>query len=83
MLRKLSNEQRRVEQLATQVGLGRCSGHHRRHRVVNVYDDDPTPPWPEEELVERRCACGAEIELFTIVHQHIPDDYVDSVTPCG
>ncbi len=73
MLRKLSNEQRQVEQLATQAGLGRCSGHHRRHRIVHVVNDDPTPPWPEEER-GRRCACGAEIELFTIVHQLLPDD---------
>ena len=51
----------------------RCSGHHRRHRIVHVVNDDPTPPWPEEES-GRRCACGAEIELFTIVHQQLPDD---------
>ena len=73
MLRGLSNVRRRVDQLAAQAGLGRCSGHHRRHRVVHVVNDDPTPPWPEE-LVGKRCACGAEIELFTIVHQQLPDD---------
>ena len=72
MLGKLSNVRRRVEQLATQAGLGRCDGRHKRGRVVHVYNDEPTPPWPEE--IGKRCACGAEIELLTIVHQQIPDD---------
>ena len=75
MLRKLSNVRRRVEQLATQAGLGRCDGHHRRHRVVHVLNDDPTPPWPEGDSREW-CACGAKMEFFTIVHQHITDDSV-------
>jgi len=30
-------------------------------------------PWPEEDR-GRRCACGAELEFLTIVHQPIPDD---------
>ncbi len=79
MLRGLSHVRRRVEQLATQAGSGRCNGYHRLHRVVHVFNDDPTPPWPEEEKGER-CACGAELEYFTIVHQHIPDDCPESST---
>ncbi len=66
MLRKLSNVRRRVEQLATQARSGRCDGNHRRHRVVDVFDDEPVPAWPEREQGER-CACGAELEYFTIV----------------
>ena len=69
MLRGLSNVRRRVEQLA---GSGRCNGNHRIHRIVQVRNDEPTPPWPEE-AIGKRCACGAELELFTVVHQHIPD----------
>ena len=76
MLRGLSNVRRRVEQLA---GSGRCNGQHRVQRVVHVYGHEPTPPWPEEEKGER-CACGAELEYFTIVHQHIPDDRLESST---
>ena len=72
VLRKLSSVRRRVEQLATQAGAGRCNGYHRILRVVHVVNDAPTPPWPEE--IGKLCACGAEIELFTIVHQHITDD---------
>ena len=34
MLRRLSNVRRRVEQLATQAGPRRCTGDHRRCRVV-------------------------------------------------
>ncbi len=68
MLRRLSNVRRRVEQLATQARSGRCEGHHRRHRVVTVFDDDPTPPWPEREQGER-CACGAELEYVSIVDE--------------
>ncbi len=48
-------------------------GCHQRGRVVHVYNDDPTPPW-SGEVMGRRCACGAELEFLTIVHQHIPDD---------
>ena len=72
MLRKLSNVRRRVEQLATEAVSGRCNGHHRRHRVVHVSNDDPTPAWPEEAIA-KRCTCGAELEFFTIVHQQIPE----------
>ena len=72
MLRGLSNVKRRVEQLATQAGSGRCNGEHRRHRIVHVSNDDTTPPWPEEDR-GRRCACGAELEFLTIVHRHVPD----------
>ena len=79
MLRRQSNVRRRVVQLATQAGSGRCDGNHRRHRVVTVFGDDPTPPWPEREQGEL-CACGAELECFTIVHQHIPDDRPESST---
>ena len=63
---------RRDEPLVTLPGSGPCNGYHRVPRIVHVYGDDPTPPWPEEES-GRRCACGAEIELFTIVHQQLPD----------
>ena len=74
MLRGLSHVRRRVEQLATQAGAGRCNGDHQRGpRIVHVYGDDPTPPWPEEDNRCERCACGAELEFLTIVHQHIPD----------
>ena len=69
MLRGLSNVRRRVEQPA---GSGRCSGDHRIHRIVHVRNDDPTPPWPERDK-GGRCACGAELEYFSIVHQHAPD----------
>ena len=76
MLRGLSNVRRRVEQLATQAGSGRCNGYYRRHRVVHVSNDDPTPPWPDGDT-GGRCVCGAEMELRTIVHQHVPDDRPD------
>ncbi len=79
MLGKLSNVRRRVEQLATQAGLGRCDGRHQRGRVVHVYHDDPTPPWPED-VVEKRCACGAELEFLTIVHQHMPNERPEPAT---
>ena len=75
MLRGLSNVRRRVEQLAEQAGSGHCNGNHRIDRVVHVSNDDPTPPWPEED---NRCACGAELEYFSIVHQHVPDDRLAS-----
>ncbi len=59
--------------MATQAGSGRCNGDHQRGpRIVHVYGDDPTPPWPEEDTRCERCACGAELEFFTIVHRHIP-----------
>ena len=73
MLKGLSHVRRRVEQLATQAGSGRCNGDHRIHRVVYVSGDDPTPPWPEADI-GTRCACGAELEFLTIVHRRIPDD---------
>ena len=38
-------------------------------RVVHVYGNDPTPPWPEEDI-GKRCACGAELEYLTVVYQH-------------
>ena len=76
MLRRLSNVRRRVEQLATQAGSGRCDGNHRRHRVVTVFGNDPTPPWPEEK--GERCVCGAELEYFQVVHQHIAGAHPDS-----
>ena len=66
MLRPLSVVRRRVERLATQARTEGCSGHHRRHRWVTVYGSEPIPPWPEREQGER-CACGAELEYFTIV----------------
>ena len=40
----------------------RCNGDHRRHLVVHVSNEDPTPPWPEED---NRCACGAELEFLS------------------
>ena len=44
MLRGLSNVRRRVEQLATQAGSGRCSGYHLIHRgPVQVSNDNPPP----------------------------------------
>ena len=76
MLRGLSHVRRRVEQLATQAGSGRCNGNHQRHRVVYVSGDDPTPPWPEADI-GTWCACGAELEFLRIVHQHIPDERPD------
>ena len=45
----------------------------KQHRDVHVSNDAPTPQWPEEDR-GRRCACGAELEFLTIVHQPIPDD---------
>ena len=71
MLRGLSNVRRRVEQLA---GSGRCNGQHRIHRIVHVSTDDPIPQWPGRDE-GGRCACGAELEYLSIVHQHIPDDH--------
>ncbi len=62
----------------TQDGEARCNGHHQRGRVVHMVNDEPTPSWPQED-VGKRCACGAEMELFTIVHQHVPDDRPASV----
>ncbi len=57
----------------TLPGAGPCNGYHRVQRIVHVRGDDPTPPWPEEDNRCERCACGAELEFLTIVHQHIPD----------
>ena len=74
MLRGLSHVRRRAEQLATQAGAGRCNGNHRMHRVVHVSNENPTPPWPEEDNLCERCACGAELEFLRVVHQHIPAD---------
>ena len=73
MLRGLSNLRRRVEQLATQSGSGRCDGDHWRHRVVHVQGVEPAPVWPEA-TDGARCACGAELEYAQVVHQHVPDD---------
>ena len=70
MLRPLANVRRRVEQLATQTGSGRCEGHHRRTRFIDVVGDEPMPPWPEAER-GAPCACGAALEYFTIVDQHL------------
>ena len=77
MLRGLSSVRRRVEQLATQAGSERCDGYHRRSRVVHVHGTEATPAWPEAGADER-CACGAELEYFQIVHQHIPADRPES-----
>ena len=66
MLRPLSVIRRRVDRLATQARTGSCDGHHRRHRWVTVSGSEPVPAWPEQEQGER-CACGAELEYFTIV----------------
>jgi len=85
MLRRLSVIRRRVEQLATQSGSGRCDAYHRRHRVVNVFGDDPTTPWPERDQGER-CACGAALEYFTVVHVHMEpdaDQHLQGGTSCG
>ena len=79
MLRGLSNVRRRVEQLATQAGAGRCNGNHRMNRIVHVSNEDPTPPWPEGDS-GKRCACGAELEFLTIVHQYVPDDRPEQLT---
>ena len=62
----------RGEPPVTQPGAGPCNGYHRVQRIVHVRDDDPTPPWPEEDR-GKRCACGAELEFFTITHRHIQD----------
>ncbi len=64
---------RRDEPLVTLPGSGRCNGYHRVQRIVHVRDDDPTPPWPEEDTLCERCACGTELEFFTITHRHISD----------
>ena len=65
---------RRDEPLVTLPGSGPCNGYHRVQRIVHVRDDDPTPPWPKEDTLRERCACGAKLEFSTIVHQHVPDD---------
>ena len=72
MLRRLSNVRRRVEQLATQAGPRRCTGDHRRCRVVHVHGTTSAPAWPDTGAHER-CACGAELEYVQIVHQHVAD----------
>ncbi len=77
MLRGLSHVRRRVEQLATQAGAGRCNGDHQRHRVVHVHGTESAPAWPEEGADEQ-CACGAELEYFQVVHQHIAGAHPDS-----
>ncbi len=78
MLRRLSNVRRRVEQLAVETTKAGCGGNHRRHRWVTVYGSEPVPAWPEREQGER-CACGAELEYFTVVDRlHMephPDRY--------
>ena len=60
MLRRLASVRRRVDRLATEARVAGCAGHHRRVRVVDVFGDDPTPPWPEAER-GGRCACGAKL----------------------
>ena len=86
MLRRLSNVRRRVEQLATQATTAECGGNHRWHRWVTVYGDDPVPPWPERDQGER-CACGAELEYFTVVHElHMEphaDQHLHGRASCG
>ena len=65
--------ERRDEPLVTLPGSGPCNGYHRVQRIVHVYGDDPTPPWPEEDTLCERCACGAELEFLTVTHRHIQD----------
>ena len=72
-MRGLSHVRRRDEPLVTLPGSGPCNGYHRVQRIVHVRGDDPTPPWPEEDTLCERCACGAELEFFTITHRHIQD----------
>ena len=78
MLSRLSNVRRRVVQLAKKAATAGCTGNHQRSRMVDVYDDDPVPPWPEAEAGER-CVCGAPLTYFTVVdHFHMephPDRY--------
>ena len=57
MLRGLSHVRRRVEQLATQAGAGRCDGYHRIHRVVHVFNDDPTRESPVARGGHRQAVC--------------------------
>ena len=71
MLRPLSNVRRKVEQLATEARSGRCGGHHRRMRVVDVFNDDPLPPWPERDK-GGHCICGVELEFVSIVDEIHP-----------
>lgn len=86
MLRRLSVIRRRVEQLATQAGSGRCDGNHRLHRVVIVFGDDAPPRWAEREQ-GGRCACGAELEYSTVVHElHMEphaDQHLHGRASCG
>ncbi len=79
MLRWLSHVRRRVEQLATQAGSGRCNGDHQRHRVVHIHGAASAPAWPEKAAYER-CACGAELEYFQVVHQHIAGAHPNAAT---
>lgn len=68
MLRKLSRERRKVEQLATLARLGQCSEQHRRTQIVFEFRDDPVPEWPEAGADER-CACGATLQYVRIVNR--------------
>ncbi len=75
MVKGLSHVGRPDEPRITLPGLGPCNGYHRVQRIVHVHGDDPTPPWPEEDSRCERCACGAELEFFTITHRHIQDQF--------
>ena len=68
MLRPLSTIRRRVDRLATQAASARCAGNHQRTRIVTVYNDDPTPPWPEADA-GGLCARGTPLEFTLIVNK--------------
>ncbi len=71
MLRRLSAIKRRVDHLARETRMARCSDNHDRYRVVDVWGDEPTPAWPEA-VAGGRCVCGADLEYVQIVNRVLP-----------
>ena len=68
MLRQLSSVRRRVERMAKTAQSESCAGNHHRTRIVTVYNDDPTPPWPEADA-GGLCARGTPLEFTLIVNK--------------
>ncbi len=71
MLSRLPAIRRRVDHLAREARMARCSGDHVQCRVVSVWGDEPTPAWPEADA-GGKCICGADLEYVTIVDQLFP-----------
>ncbi len=65
----LAGVRRRVERMAAAAKVGECAREHRVVKSSGVWDDDPVPSWPEQQLGQR-CVCGREVEYFHLVHRY-------------